>query len=316
LSLKVFISGATGFVGCHLSDLLSSPEYEIYGTSFPGKPEEEDRYRGKNISYLDIRSEEEVFETIKRTQPTWVFHLAAISNVRHSWEQRRETLETNLMGTFHLFEGVRQFFPQVRIIFVSSSDVYGILVSTEKALKEEDSFHVVNPYAFTKVSGEILSKFYAEIENLDIVIARSFPHTGPGQSPDFVCSDWALQIARIEKGLAKPVIEVGNLSVKRDFTDVRDVVRAYALLMEKGRRGEVYNVCSGKAVPLREILDLLLSFSSRKIEVQVDSSKLRKADIPLLLGDNKKIKEETSWMPEISLKQSLHDLLEYWRKKV
>ncbi len=316
MSLKVFISGATGFVGRHLIDFLSSPEYEIYGTSFPEKPEEGDPHRGKNISYLDIRSKEEVFETIKRTQPDWIFHLAAISNVRHSWERRRETLETNLMGTFHLFEGVRQFFPKTRIIFVSSSDVYGILSQTEKVLREEDSFHVVNPYAFTKVSGEILSKFYAEIENLDIVITRSFPHTGPGQGPDFVCSDWASQIARIEKRLAEPVIEVGNLNGKRDFTDVRDVVKAYALLMEKGRRGEVYNVCSGKAVPLREILDLLLSFSSQKIEVQVDSSKLRKADIPLLLGDNKKIKEETSWEPEIPLKQSLHDLLEYWRKRV
>lgn len=316
MSLKVFISGATGFVGSHLIDLLSSPEYEIYGTSFPGKPEEEALDGKKNISYLDIRSEQEVFDTIKRTQPDWIFHLAAISNVRHSWERRRETLETNLMGTFHLFEAVRKFAPKARILFVSSSDVYGILVPTEKALKEEDSFHVVNPYAFTKVSGEILSKFYAEIENLDIIIARSFPHTGPGQSPDFVCSDWASQIAQIEKGLAKPVIEVGNISVKRDFTDVRDVVKAYALLMEKGRRGEVYNVCSGNAVPLREILDLLLSFSSQKIEVQVDSSKLRKADIPLLLGDNKKIKEETFWMPEIPLKQSLRDLLEYWRKRV
>jgi len=314
--LKVLISGATGFVGHHLIDVLSSPRYEIYGTSFPDKPENDDRYRGKNISYLDIRSEQEVFETIKRTQPDWIFHLAATSNVRHSWEQRSETLETNIMGTFYLFEAVRKFFPQARILFVSSSDVYGILVPTEKALKEEDSFHVVNPYAFTKVSGEILSKFYAEIENLDIVIARSFPHTGPGQSPDFVCSDWASQIARIEKGLARSVIEVGNLSGKRDFTDVRDVVRAYALLMEKGRRGEVYNVCSGKAVALREILDLLLSFSSQKIEVQVDSNKLRKADIPLLLGENQKVKKETSWEPEVPLKQSLHDLLEYWRKRV
>jgi len=314
--LKVFISGATGFVGYHLIDLLSSAEYEIFGTSFPGKPEKDTLYREENISYLDIRSEEHVLEIIKRIQPDWIFHLAAVSNVRHSWEKKRETFETNLMGTFYLFEAARKSFPEARILFVSSSDVYGILVPTEKALKEEDSFHVVNPYAFTKVCGEILSKFYAEVENLDIVIARSFPHTGPGQSPDFVCSDWASQIARIEKGLAEPVIEVGNLNGKRDFTDVRDVVKAYALLIEKGRRGEVYNVCSGKAAALREILDLLLSFSSQKIEVQVDSSKLRKADIPLLLGENQKIKKETSWEPEIPLKQSLRDLLEYWRKSI
>ncbi|NIM58968.1 MAG: NAD-dependent epimerase/dehydratase family protein [Candidatus Aminicenantes bacterium] len=316
MSLKVFISGATGFVGHHLIDLLSSSECEISGTFFPDEPGIEDGCGGKDISCVDIRSEEKVFETIKKTQPNWIFHLAAVSNVRHSWEKRTDTLETNIMGTFYLFEAARKFAPKVRILFISSSDVYGILVPTEKALKEEDSFHVVNPYAFTKVSGEILSKFYAEVENLDIIIARSFSHTGPGQSPDFVCSDWALQIARIEKGLAKPVIEVGNLNGKRDFTDVRDIVKAYVLLLEKGRRGEVYNVCSGKAAALREILDLLLSFSSQKIEVQVDSSKLRKADIPLLLGDNQKLKKETSWEPEISLKQSLSDLLEYWRKRV
>ena len=314
MSLKVFISGATGFVGCHLIDLLSSPKYEIYGTSFPEKPEAGGG--GKNIFYLDIKSEKEVFEAIKRIKPDWIFHLAAVSNVKHSWERRREALETNLMGTFYLFEAVRKFVPQARVLFISSSDVYGILSPTENVFKEEDSSQVVSPYAFTKVSGEILSKFYVQIENLDVVIARSFPHTGPGQSPDFVCSDWASQIVRIEKGLAEPWIKVGNLEVKRDFLDVRDVVRAYILLVEKGRRGEVYNVCSGRAVSLKEILDLLLSFSSQKIEVQVDSTKLRKADIPLLLGDNKKIKEETSWEPEIPLKQSLQDLLEYWRNKI
>ena len=316
MSLKVFISGATGFVGRHLIDLLSSPDYEIFRTSFPEKPEAESRGGKKNIFYLDIRSEEDVFESVKRAKPDWIFHLAAVSNVKHSWVKRRETLETNIMGTFYLFEAVRKFVPKARVLFISSSDVYGGLSPTKKELREEDSFHVVNPYAFTKVSGEILSKFYVQVENLDIIIARSFPHTGPGQSPDFVCSDWAYQIARIEKGSSEPVIKVGNLNVKRDFTDVRDMVRAYVLLIEKGRRGEDYNVCSGRAVSLRDILDLLLSFSSKKIEAQVDPSKLRKADIPLLLGNNQKIKEETSWEPKILLKQSLRDLLEYWRKKL
>jgi len=314
--LKVFISGATGFVGRHLIDFLSSPKYEIYGTSFPEKIKAGALDIRRNIIYLDIRSEKEVFKAINDVQPSWLLHLAAISNVKHSWEEKRETLETNLMGTFYLFEAMRKFAPQARVLFVSSSDVYGFLSPTEKVLMEEDSFHVVNPYAFTKVSGEILSKFYVQVENLNIVIARSFPHTGPGQSPDFVCSDWALQIARIEKGLADPVIKVGNLRVKRDFTDVREVVKAYSLLMKKGRRGEIYNVCSGKAVSLREILDILLSFSPQKIKVQVDSSKLRKADIPLLLGSNQKIREQTSWEPKILLKQTLHDLLEYWRTRV
>jgi len=312
LGLRVFISGVTGFVGKHLFSFLASADYDIFGTSFPEKPEsgEDD-----NIFYLDIRSEEKVFEAIERVRPGWIFHLAAVSNVRHSWEKRKQALETNLMGTFYLFEAARKFTPQARILFVSSSDVYGVLLPKEKALNEEDFTHVLSPYAFTKVNGEILSRFYAEVEKLDIVIARSFPHTGPSQSPDFVCSDWACQIAQIEKGLAEPLIKVGNIKVNRDFLDVRDVVKAYTLLMQKGKSGEVYNVCSGKAVSLSEILDILLSFSSQKIETQVDPQKLRKADIPVLLGDNQKIKQETSWEPQILLKQSLTDLLNYWRQQ-
>lgn len=310
MSLKVFITGATGFVGCYLIELLDSPEYTIYGTSFPERPEAE------NIFFMDVRSEEEIFRVIKEKKPDWVFHLAAVSNVKHSWEKRRETLEINIVGTFNLFEAIRKFAPLARVLFVSSSDVYGVSSAAGGALCEEEPTQAVNPYAYTKLCGEILSRFYAQIENMDIVIARSFPHTGPGQSPDFVCSDWASQIARIEKGLAEPVIKVGNISVQRDFLDVRDVVKAYALLMEKGKTGEVYNVCSGKSVLLKEILNILLSFSSKAIEIQVDSQKLRKSDISLLFGDNRKIKQELSWEPEIPLKQSLFDLLEYWRGKV
>lgn len=310
MSLKVFITGATGFVGCYLIELLDSPEYTIYGTSFPERPEAE------NIFFMDVRSEEEIFGVIKEKKPDWVFHLAAVSNVKHSWGKRKETLEINIVGTFNLFEAIRKFAPLARVLFVSSSDVYGVSSATGGALCEEEPTQAVNPYAYTKLCGEILSRFYAQIENMDIVIARSFPHTGPGQSPDFVCSDWASQIARIEKGLAEPVIKVGNISVQRDFLDVRDVVKAYALLMEKGKTGEVYNVCSGKSVLLKEILNILLSFSSKAIEIQVDSQKLRKSDISLLFGDNRKIKQELSWEPEIPLKQSLFDLLEYWRGKV
>ncbi len=162
----------------------------------------------------------------------------------------------------------------------------------------------------------MLSQFYSQLEKLDIVIARSFPHTGPGQSPDFVCSDWAYQIACIEKGKEEPVIKVGNCKLKRDFTDVRDVVKAYILLLEKGRSGEAYNVSSGRAVQLQEVLDILLSFSEKKIEVEVDQQKVRKVDISLLVGDNRKIKKQTSWEPKIPLNQSLRDLLEYWRSHI
>ena len=312
MSLRAFVTGATGFVGRHLIHLLSASDYKIYGTSFPEEPSPAE----KDIFHLDIRSEEGVSEVLKRTKPDWIFHLAAVSNVRHSWERRKETLETNIMGTFFLFEAVRNFVPQARILYVSSSDVYDFLKPVERPLKEDDVRRANSPYAFSKMSAEILSDFYVRVEELDIVIARSFSHTGPMQSPDFVCSDWAFQVARIEKEQAEPVIHVGNIEVKRDFTDVRDVVRAYALLMEKGRKGEVYNVCSGRAVPLRTILDTLLSFSTEKIEVRVDPQKLRKVDTPVLLGNNQKIREETSWKPDIPLKQSLRDLLEYWRGRV
>jgi len=309
--LKVFISGATGFVGHHLIDFLSSSEHTIYGTSFPHRPPPSE----KKIFFLDIRKEEEVFRVIEKIKPQWIFHFAAISNVRHSWEMRKETMETNLMGTFYFFESVRKFCPESRILFISSSDVYGGMASEEELLKEEDSVHVLSPYGFSKVSGELLSKFYTQIEELDVVIARPFPHTGPGQSPDFVCSDWACQIARIEENLCQPVIRVGNIEVKRDFSDVRDVVKAYFLLMKEGKRGEAYNVCSGKTVSLQKILDLLLSYSSLGIEVQADPRKFRKADISMLVGSSKKIRRDTGWKPEVPLEETLLDLLEYWRKK-
>lgn len=314
MSLKIFITGATGFVGQHLINFLMLPEHKIYGTSFPEKPKAEDKK--KNIFFLDLRSEEAVSEAIKIIKPDCIFHLAAVSNVKHSWEKRRETMETNILGAFYLFEAVRQYVPKSRILFVSSSDVYGTLPPNKRAFREEDSVNIISPYALTKMTGEILSQFYVQIEKLDIIVARPFAHTGPGQSPQYVCSDWARQIAQIEKGWAEPVIRVGNIEILRDFSDVRDVTRAYFLLTKKGRKGEVYNVCSGKAISLKEILKTLISLSSKKIKVKVDPQKKRKVDIPYLLGDNNKIKKETSWKPKIPLKETLHALLEYWRETI
>ena len=303
-------------MGDHLRKLLPLPQYEVFGTAFPEMPQERRETSGEEIFSLDVRSEKDVLDSVRSIKPDWIFHLAAISNVKYSWEKRRETLETNLMGTSYLLEAVRRFAPEARVLFVSSSDVYGVLTHEVKALGEEASLRVVNPYAYTKMTGEILSEFYSRIEKMDVVIARSFSHTGPGQSSDFVCSDWASQIAQIERGLHEPVIKVGNCNIRRDFTDVRDVVRAYLLLIEKGRSGEVYNVCSGKAVKLQEILDLLLSLSKEKIAVEVDEQRLRKVDIPLLVGDNRKIREEIAWQPEIPLRQTLADLLNHWRQRV
>jgi GDP-4-dehydro-6-deoxy-D-mannose reductase len=314
--MKIFVTGITGFVGTHLVRELSSRGGEIFGTSYPKMPEDWSACDADNVCFLDIRKEPDLSALVARIQPDWVFHLAAISSVKHSWEKRKDTLETNLTGTFHLFEALRKHASHARTLYVSSSDVYGVVSPVTEALSEEDAVNPVNPYALTKIGGEMLCKFYSQVESLDIVVARPFSHTGPGQSSDFVCSDWASQIAHIEKERNSPKIKVGNIDVERDFLDVRDVVKAYILLMEKGKKGEVYNISSGDALSLREILTILLSFSDEAIEVEVDPQRTRKVDIPLLVGDNRKFRQLTSWEPKIPLSLTLHDLLKYWRSRV
>ncbi len=312
---RVFITGATGFAGRHLMNALLPTEFSVYGTSFPLPPD----HGEPNIRHIDLRSERDVFEVIKAVQPQWVFHLAGLSNVKHSWENKRETMETNILGTFHLLEAVKKFVPGARVLYVSSSDIYGIApekeTPAERVFSENDRFHLVNPYALSKAGCELMCGFYAEVEGLDIVIARPFPHTGPGQSPDFVCSDWARQVVQIERGNCRAVVKVGNLDVKRDYSDVRDTVRAYVLLMRKGRRGEIYNVCRGEGIALRRILEILLSSTLKEVRVEQDPARLRKTDIPVLVGDNRKIKTETGWEPHIPIEHTLLELLDYWRTR-
>jgi GDP-4-dehydro-6-deoxy-D-mannose reductase len=310
-SLNVLVTGITGFVGGHLARALEngSEDVAVFGTSFPQAPPA----GAAGLFYLDLRVECDVRDLVRRLRPDRVFHLAAVSNVRSSWQARRETLETNLLGTHNLLEAVRLEAPRARVLFVSSSDVYGVASEGEAPLAEDRPVRVTNPYAYSKAAGEMMCGFYERIEGLDIVIARPFPHTGPGQAPDFVCADWARQIVRIERGEAEPVLRVGNLDVRRDFSDVRDVVEAYAALIRKGRRGEVYNVCSGRALALREVLDFLIGEArlgpGASIRVEIDPAKLRKTDLPFLVGDSRKIAAATGWSPRIPIARTLRDLL-------
>jgi GDP-4-dehydro-6-deoxy-D-mannose reductase len=315
--IRVLITGATGFAGGHLVRALEAEgpsTFEVFGTTYPDAPPPS----SNRLFFLDVRSEKDVIKLMGDIRPAWVFHLAAISNVRKSWQMRGETIETNVLGTHNLLEAVRLTSPAARVLFISSSDIYGFGVSPTEALKEEAPVQILDPYAYSKAAGEMLCGFYEKVENLDIVIARPFPHTGPGQAEDFVCSDWARQVALIEKGERAPVLKVGNLDVRRDFCDVRDVVKAYVLLLRKGRRGEPYNICSGKAIALHEILDLLIRESSanNSIPVEVDATKLRKNDVYVVIGSNRKISEETGWSPRISMSQTLRDSLAFWRQSV
>lgn len=318
MKARVLITGATGFVGRHLmGEIEAGGDVEIHGTSYP-EPPGPGQAKGANIVHLDIRNRRALDDYVREVAPGRIFHLAAVSNVGASWDRRGETFDVNLAGTFNLFESVRRHAPECRVLFVSSSDVYGIVKEKDRILTEDDPAHAINPYAYTKAAGEMLARFFAEADRMDAVVVRPFPHTGPGQTEDFVCSDWARQIVRIERGDAEPRIVVGNLDVRRDFSDVRDIVRAYRLLLEKGRAGEIYNVCSGRAASLREIMGMLLRQavlpeSGMTIGVEVDQAKLRKIDVPLLAGSNAKIRRETGWAPVIPLERTLGDLLSFWR---
>jgi GDP-4-dehydro-6-deoxy-D-mannose reductase len=314
--LRVLITGATGFAGGHLIPALEAEgpsAFEIFGTAYPDPP----ALSEGRLFPLDLRSGEDVIGLMAKVRPDWVFHLAAVSNVRRSWQMRRETIETNVLGTHNLLEGVRRSAPGARVLFVSSSDVYGYGDPLAGPLDEGAAVQVVDPYAYSKAAGEMLCGFYGKVEKIDIVIARPFPHAGPGQAPDFVCSDWARQIAEIENGERAPILKVGNTDVRRDFTDVRDVVWAYVLLLRKGRRGETYNICSGRSIALREILDFLTGEASGKvpISVEVDPAKLRKSDVPALISSNRKINAETGWSPRVPMEQTLRDLLAFWRQR-
>jgi len=311
--LRVFVTGATGFVGNHFLDLLRKEEAEIFGICFPEDPEPEKYPPKSRIKKADICKEKDIEKHLEESKPDFVLHLAAVSNVGQSWKRRMETFEVNIIGTLNLLEAVRKQASHARILFISSSDVYGLPQSSPRLLKESDPVQPVSPYAFTKLSGERLCRFYSQIEDLDIVTARSFPHTGPGQNPHFVCSDWANQIARIEIGLSSPLIKVGNIDIRRDFLDVRDVVKAYFSLLKKGGTGQVYNVSSSESISLKRVLGVLLENTEVKIDVKRDESKMRKVDIPVLVGDNRKIRDEISWSPKIPLEQTLLDLLQYWR---
>jgi len=242
--------------------------------------------------------------------------LAAQSFVPTSWSAPAETLSTNIIGELNIFEACLQIGINPQIQLACSSEEYGLVYKDEVPIKEENPLRPLSPYGVSKVGQDLLGYQYFMSYKLNIVRTRAFNHSGPRRGEVFVCSDFAKQIAEIEKGRKKPIICVGNLEAKRDFTDVRDIVGAYWLALEKGKPGEVYNICSQKAYSMKEILNMLLSQTKLEIEIKEESSRMRPSDVPILLGDCSKFREKTGWKPTIPFEKTLEDLLNYWRQKV
>lgn len=315
---RALVTGIAGFVGSHLTEHLLERGIEVHGLA---------RWRSKtaNIDHLldritlveaNVLDRSSLQAQLTQIEPDYVFHLAGESLVPTSYTQPQHTIETNLIGTLNLFEAIRQVGVDPVIQIAGSSEQYGYVEDRYLPTAEDAPFNPLSPYAVSKVAMDFLGYQYYKSYGLRIIRSRAFNHEGPRRPEFFVTSYLAREIALIEKGKKKPVIPVGNLEAKRDYTDVRDMARAYLLLVEKGESGEAYNLCSGVAYKIRDVLDMLVSISGQSVDVEVDPERLRPADPPILLGDSTKFRERTGWAPAIPFEKTMADLLDYWRDRV
>ena len=310
--MKALIIGGGGFVGPYLvNHLVNDLKWEVTVTKTAKEALEMDN---ANVVNLDILDKAQIGEVLSKEQPDYIFHLAAQSSVAYSWKNPALTIDVNVKGCVNVLDAVRDCDKKARVLLIGSGEEYGHIRQGECPITEENNVRPGNIYAATKSCQNMLGKVYADAYDMDIMMVRAFNHIGPNQTPMFVVADFCKQVADIEKGEKEPVMYVGNLSAKRDFTDVRDVVKAYALLVQKGKRGETYNVGTGHALAIQEILDMIVSMSDKQIEVKVDPNKLRPVDVPIIEPDITKINGCTGWKPEIDIKQTLQQTLDYWRK--
>jgi GDP-4-dehydro-6-deoxy-D-mannose reductase len=299
--LRVLITGAAGFVGSHLATALRADGHETLGVG---------------LDQLDVRNRDAVDGLIAEFEPERIFHMAAQASVATSWRDPSLTYEVNVAGTTNVLDAIRRRCPDCRVLLPCTSDQYGIVAPDDCPIDESHPLRPISPYGVSKLAQEAVGEVYVDVFGLHVVVTRAFMHIGPGQPESFATGDWAKQIALIEAHRKDPVISVGNLDVHREFGDVRDVVRAYRLALEDGESGEVYNVATGDARRLREILEILLSLSRVQVELRVDARKLRPADIPVLEGDAGKLERLTGWKPEFALEDTLVDVLDHWRRAV
>ncbi len=316
--MRSLITGAAGFVAGHLVRCLFEHDQTVAGLVLP---QEAATGLGSLADFMevfegDILDGESLKKTLAEWKPTAIYHLAAFSNPENSWTQSRRTLETNILGTHNLLQAAVEIGIKPRVLLIGSSQQYGFVAEEDQPIREEQSQRPVTPYGVSKASQEILGQRFYLSGLMPVLATRSFNHTGPGQAASYVCSSFARQVAEIESGSREPKIQVGNLSARRDFSDVRDVVRAYLRIMEYGKPAEPYNVCRGEAFSIRQILDALLELTEADVAVEEASDRYHAGDVPLMLGDNSKLRYELGWEPRYSLKQTLSDLLGYWRAQV
>lgn len=318
--MRVLITGITGFAGSHLADYLIAehPDVEIFGTyRWRSRRENIEHLDGKvTLLETDLRDYPSVAAALRRAEPDAIFHLAAQSFVPTSWNAPSETIVTNVVGQTNIFEAVRALGLDPRIQIACSSEEYGLVLPDEVPIRETNPLRPLSPYAVSKVSQDYLGYQYFQSYGIKALRTRGFNHTGPRRGEVFVTSNFAKQIALIEAGRQAPVISVGNLDAVRDFTDVRDMVRAYWLAVQRARPGEVYNIATGNGITIRAMLDKLIALARVEVRVETDPARLRPSDVEVLIGDSSKFRGDTSWEPRIPFDQTLADLLDFWRARV
>jgi GDP-4-dehydro-6-deoxy-D-mannose reductase len=315
--MRVLITGITGFAGSHLAEFLLAehPEVEVFGTyRWRSRMDNVEHLDGVKLLEADLRDYSSIQQALERARPDAVFHLAAQSFVPSSWSAPNETLTTNVQGQTNLFEAIRALRLDPVVQIACSSEEYGLVLPGEVPIQETNPLRPLSPYAVSKVAQDFLGYQYFQSYGLKVIRTRGFNHTGPRRGQPFVTSNFCSQVAAIELGLQEPVIRVGNLDAIRDFTDVRDMVRAYWLAAENGRPGEVYNIASGRGIAVREVLDKIIALAKVKVQVEVDPERLRPSDVEILIGDSTKFRADTGWEPRIPFEQTVRDLLDYWRE--
>ncbi|MEK7446377.1 MAG: GDP-mannose 4,6-dehydratase [candidate division NC10 bacterium] len=317
--MRVLITGITGFVGSHMTEFALARGAEVFGSArWRSKTENIDHLRDKiTLIESDLRDLSSVRTLLETAAPTHVIHLAAQSFVAASWQAPAETLTTNILSQVNLLEAIRGLKIRPRFLAVGSSEEYGLAYPEELPIKETNPLRPLSPYAVSKVTQDMLGYQYFKSYGLPIIRSRAFNHEGPRRGDVFVTSNFAKQVAEIEAGLREPAMFVGDLKPRRDYSDVRDIVRGYWLLLERGEPGEVYNLCSGRSWAIQQVLDFLLEQSTVKgIQVKTDPARLRPSDVMVLEGDPSRMHKATGWKVEIPFEQTLSELLDYWRRRI